>query len=428
MSLEPPPPGDPSSASDPMNLAIRLSLCALALHASLAAQRTWVVDSAGRPGTDFTGLQPAVDAARSGDTVLVRYDWTSTYRFGATVSKGLRIVGEPDAFSRRPQFDAVIVVRNLPAGELVVLEELEILGRHRTNTAGLELRNNAGGVVVARVEVLTPVVPGNPATQIENCAQVSLDELAGGAVSVRGSTVMSQRLRLDVASNSYDQTLGIPAIRLVDSVLTLSDNFGLHGSRSINILGSAWSNPGPTLDLLRSKLVVSPRVEIVAGAAANPQGWPVAVTPAIRASQSELRIDLSAGVRAYHPTVSNPAPIVTDVPVVGTRVPEVRFGPELFPGQLDIHYQTASVRRQGTLVLLAGMPAPPTWLPDVGLLGVDPASSSVIAAQSLAGSTSFLLRLPIPTLPLGTPVTFQTASLTPDYGFRLGAPVSLVLP
>ena len=63
----------------------RVFLVALCAASSLSAQRTWVVDSARGPGFDFADLQPAFNAARHGDTVIVRKGLYAP----ATTNKGL---------------------------------------------------------------------------------------------------------------------------------------------------------------------------------------------------------------------------------------------------------------------------------------------------------------------------------------------------
>ncbi len=52
---------------------MRLSFLALGVIAGFApAQKTWIVDAFNGPGTHFTDLPPAVQAAAPGDHVVVR--------------------------------------------------------------------------------------------------------------------------------------------------------------------------------------------------------------------------------------------------------------------------------------------------------------------------------------------------------------------
>ena len=67
------------------------------LAAPCAAQRTWLVDSSGGPGVDFTDLPPAVAAASPGDTILLRWGTGAPYGFDLTIRRGIRIIGDDTA-------------------------------------------------------------------------------------------------------------------------------------------------------------------------------------------------------------------------------------------------------------------------------------------------------------------------------------------
>ncbi len=81
-----------------------------------AAQAVHVVDPSG--SGDFTGIQAAVNAAASGDTILIK----SGHYYGRTVidGKGLKVVAELGATD--VEVIGGITVRNLAAGEVVVLD------------------------------------------------------------------------------------------------------------------------------------------------------------------------------------------------------------------------------------------------------------------------------------------------------------------
>ena len=66
-------------------------------------QTIWIVDAANGPGTNFTQLPPAVAAAQSGDTILVR---PGNYRPFDVTGKALTILGA----------GASSTVLNLPTG------------------------------------------------------------------------------------------------------------------------------------------------------------------------------------------------------------------------------------------------------------------------------------------------------------------------
>jgi hypothetical protein len=75
-------------------------------------------------GGDFVEIQPAVDAAADGDTILVRHDG-SIARYGSVVvtGKGIVLVGE----DVRPRAGS-IEIRALPAGSTMVVANLELAG------------------------------------------------------------------------------------------------------------------------------------------------------------------------------------------------------------------------------------------------------------------------------------------------------------
>ena len=81
------------------------------------AQNTWIVDAASGPGANFTDLPVAVAAAADGDEILVR---AGVYGM-TTVTKALRITGEPGAELRSRRTDDVLLIQGLPAGPIRAL-------------------------------------------------------------------------------------------------------------------------------------------------------------------------------------------------------------------------------------------------------------------------------------------------------------------
>ncbi|MGE3175538.1 MAG: hypothetical protein AB7O97_23140, partial [Planctomycetota bacterium] len=74
-------------------------LCLGALASGAAAQTTWTVDRLNRPGTDFLDLQPAVDAAASGDVIRIRaagapVHGAASYRAPVIDGKSLTLIGQ----------------------------------------------------------------------------------------------------------------------------------------------------------------------------------------------------------------------------------------------------------------------------------------------------------------------------------------------
>lgn len=118
-------------------------LALVALHSPLAARSdVLVVDAAGGPGSHHTQIQAAVEAAASGDLLLVR---SGTYAPFAIHGKALTVVADLDADVR---VAGEMVVRFTPAGQAVHLRGLASeLGAQR-GLRGLVLGANVGAVLV----------------------------------------------------------------------------------------------------------------------------------------------------------------------------------------------------------------------------------------------------------------------------------------
>ena len=99
----------------------RTVLAWLLLTAVPAFADVLIVDATG--SGDFTDLQPAVDAAADGDTILVR---TGTYLGFAVSQKSLTVVAEPGA---AVDVARSVRVRKLTAGQTVVVIGLRVRGK-----------------------------------------------------------------------------------------------------------------------------------------------------------------------------------------------------------------------------------------------------------------------------------------------------------
>jgi len=99
--------------------------------------RVWVVDAASGPGTDFTTIQAAVDAAVDGESVLVR---PGNYAGFAIVGKDVDVVADGG-----PVAVAGFELRNLPSGGALVVRGLQSTG---VAGAGASIIDCAGDVVV----------------------------------------------------------------------------------------------------------------------------------------------------------------------------------------------------------------------------------------------------------------------------------------
>lgn len=116
------------------------ALAALLLT-TFAHSDVWIVDATG--GGDFRDLQPAVDAAGDGDTLVVRDGVYSTF---FAIDKGLSVVAERGA---TPEVLGTVVVRDLSAGKEFVLSGLRVTASPSSDlnlVNGLILFNDFGPV------------------------------------------------------------------------------------------------------------------------------------------------------------------------------------------------------------------------------------------------------------------------------------------
>ncbi len=121
-----------------------LSLAASLGSASIARATDWIVDDGGGPGVDFTTIQAAIDAAQSGDHVIVR---DGTYAGFVVSGKGLVIAETP---GQTVSITGPVGVFLTPAGTGVQLIDLTIDLSTMPGVRPLDVGSNTGPVSVAR--------------------------------------------------------------------------------------------------------------------------------------------------------------------------------------------------------------------------------------------------------------------------------------
>ena len=123
-----------------------LALAAIVLPLAPAARAdVHVVDAAG--GGDFTDLQPAIDAAQDGDTLLVK---PGTYSRAEIVGKALQVMADSGGIAR---VVGGMAVRNLLSDQEVVLNRLWIEGDPLGVLDALQVEVALGAVRVERSEL-----------------------------------------------------------------------------------------------------------------------------------------------------------------------------------------------------------------------------------------------------------------------------------
>lgn len=128
-----------------MRTSTRLTSFAALLCATSTARATdWIVDDSGGPGVQFTTIQAAIDAAQTGDHVLVR---DGTYAGFVIDGKGLVVATDAGASAA---ITGQVRIQNTPVG--TGTQVLGFVVDLSTTPAGqpLAISSNAGAVVVSR--------------------------------------------------------------------------------------------------------------------------------------------------------------------------------------------------------------------------------------------------------------------------------------
>lgn len=385
-------------------------LVALVATASLgAAQRIWIVDAANGPGTDFRELQPALNASRAGDTVLVR---RGGYTQAAT-NKGVRLIGGDGVRLTTTRSDLPpFRLSGLPAGEDFVMQGFEISSRGLASTnACLRLENCKGRITLADLQVRSvPLLftAGGAGLAMTDCAQVSF---LGGTLT------------------------GAPGLLATKSVLSVT-NGKLVGTDALGVLEYGWPSHH-ALEAAQSQVLLS-FCELRGGRGANNryrgtfQGSPAAILRSC---------DTSAGGdnRAFFEAGDPPATNGTSVPAIdttsGTLVldPAIRLAPKAGAPPIQGDAKVAKRRLSAlfatggppgsaiimelyspsghVLALLAGIPGDRLMLP-FGALWLDLRSLLVmqVAVQNPGEHHRFVFVLPALLKLVGQPIVLQALS------------------
>lgn len=118
---------------------------------AIAQSHVWVVDDDGGPGVDFTDITPAVAAAASGDTILVK---DGAYGGFTIEGLGLTIVADVQA---SVLVGGQVDVRHVAAGDTVLLRDLTVEVEEATP---LFLADSPGSIRIEGCTISTLDLPG----------------------------------------------------------------------------------------------------------------------------------------------------------------------------------------------------------------------------------------------------------------------------
>lgn len=376
--------------------ASRLALALGLLTATGIAQRTWIVDAANGPGTDFTDLPPALTAATAGDRIVIR---AGSYTGGAT-EKPLRLVAEPGA--GLSVFNSLIV-RRLPAGTAFEISGLRI--ESAPFGFGLHVLDNLG-VVTLRDLTGPPLTP----------VTVALRNNEYVALSGHMPPVYATDSTLAVSSASIAPSgTGQDALKAIDCTIFVSDSTltGGPGSPSGNPLASG---PGTGIYVTGGTLRISGTVVAQGGPAMglNPRN-----AYGLAARDSDVTIDPGATfVGTLGPAIWTLGGQLTYVPVPGLGVTSAPPGGTV---------QAALTAPAGTPAVLAASAFAAVAPSVFGMLVLDPLSTVTVTSGTTSPQGVLGASIPVPpTASLrGTPVHFQGIVALP--GLELTTPASIVL-
>jgi hypothetical protein len=270
------------------------------------AQTTWIVDSAGGAGVDFTDLPAAFAAVSDGDTVAVR---AGAYTPG-TLRHAILLVGEAGVVVTQSS-NTPLTVEDIGAGRICSIRALEFAGTAALpNLAGLRLANCAGVVTIDDISIATPTTLGG--LHIDSCA----------AVTINGSTIR-------------------PAVRVTDSNVSISDSAVLPNALSTNGLlaigsrielsqcvvhGSSGGGHAPAGDGIRAS---DSLLTIRGDRASEIRGGPIVFGPYVATSIRATGITtllIDPDVTLSHPPIGLTAIESRDLPSLSVDGGQRRFG------------------------------------------------------------------------------------------------------
>lgn len=398
------------------------TLAVLATHSQPLVAEVFTVGPAGS-GADFADIQLAIDAAQTGDTVLVAAGTYAPF----TLDKGLRVIGAgsasglaehpPSTMVKAPFVSGVdsiaIEIRDLPEGADAWICGLEAWGyfdngdlANKTARSAIEISNCVGRVYVhgvwSRVALPDFAARDDAAIGIRDSSiiQVSESRFEGGWPSLRMERT-EVWINASTVLGSGDNTAKPGAgCQLSDSSLFLSRTSmrGGKGDAARSFFG--YANPGaPAISASNSllKLVGGPGAELVGGEGGLAWSIPSTVFlakggPGLVLSESSVALtaaDMQVAPGWSHGLQPPPAVVTTGASIVydvSTTYPTFRWS-------------STKVAPAGTIALdIGGNPASP------GLFAIGLLPAQVAGIPGIDGATI---------LPLSAPLTvfaYQTGS------------------
>ncbi|MCA8968856.1 MAG: hypothetical protein KDC95_03705 [Planctomycetes bacterium] len=350
----------------------------------IAAQRTYVVDAANGPGTDFTVLQAACDAANHGDTLLVK---PGIY-VETVVRKGIAIVGQPGV--RIYGFNAPgLTITSIPAARTCTVTRVESL--RFTYGGPIALVTDCAGAVhlegLQTQPVITPAITDS-GLAIRRSVQVTVHGamIECGVAAEKSTFAITDSILIGRSTAATDiRVPSTPGLTAKDSDLEIAGTSIRGGDWGWTLWGIELASPAVFLEGSNAS-IAGASVSLRAGAEQNTVPgmtamWVdrgvayVAPTVIVVPSGSALPYWTSATGRVV--SVEQPSLSATSTAPGGSIVTDV-FG------------RASSI---GALVL--GVPGPRQPVQN-GALWIDPTSLSYAGIFALASSRHRIAAIPVP--------------------------------
>lgn len=377
-----------------------------------SAQRTWVVDWLNRPGTDFTAIQPAVDAAAPGDIIRVRAAGlvppvATGHAYPAPVidGKGVVVVGEGPTTT---WLEGSLSISNLPPGQSVTLAGFYFGLGSFSNPLTSEIvgDQNRGSIKIQHVTfggfAHSRPIDNSDLIVISHCTMKQWN----------GPWASRSNLMLDDVVTVYDPYWTFPGTPLVvDRCRVWITNSYLEGQTEVFQNG----NYSPAIDTTDSDVWIGPGTELRGGVSRN--GFQTPITDHWAGSPDCVSVVYVPGSRVH---VDPRAQLIGTWPPAGCmairphRISAVWVAAA--GGVLTVNQRCSP---SSLTVLGAGpfLPSPATGPP--GLLAID-ANLSLLWWAFAPATGDLLWQLPIPSnLPFGFEVGLQAIELTQQGSLEL---------
>lgn len=351
--------------------------------APAVAQTTWVVDLAGGPGSQFTQIQPAIQAAAPGDFIHVRAN-SATYA-ACTVNRPVTIVGGFGA-TGVPTHITSITITGIPNGSTCMVA--------RVSTETLSVTNCPGRVRLERIEWAIGSV------SFVDCADVQLRRCF---FYVEYQSIQMTRSHVWAIGSSFTPwASGAPTtLILVDSTLRMQS------FRSLGA-GGYWSTPSNAIHATNSHMFCGPTTELRGGQGFIPLGGSYFASSIVFGPGTTLTGDPRADIGSWAQTLT--------LRVDETNLGLVRAGR---PCWVTVLGPDAGV----AFVALSSEPAAPTDLGPYGESWLDQGSLIVLGLYPLDASGRIDFQFTVPaTAPIGLRHVAQSLVIGPGGYVKLTMP------